>query len=233
MPGAERETIEKVLDGFLREQRLRLSDRTYRNYEDVIGLLRHSLDGYAYMSLDDRESKRWHAAFDAGDEEAFCRLFGPEKIPGHLSEFLGYFMVRKVMAGQELLKAAGTVTGKLVRWLEKEAYIEPEAASVAVERARDGARDLPAADRLGSLLHDVAAGAPEIDVDSVDEGDWAEDQLMISEVEPGRIWFEGGVGPIKVPKAASDLARPGWMVFVTAARVAGRWHLLEVGFVYP
>jgi hypothetical protein len=229
----ERETIDTVLDVFLREQRLRLSDWTYRNYEDVIRLLHHSLDGYGYVSLSVADARRWKAAFEAGDEEAFCHLFGPEMIPGHLSEFLGYFTVRKVMAGQELLKAAGTVTGKLVRWLETQAYIEPDVASIAVERARDGARDLPAADRLGSLLHDVAARAPDVDVDDVDDDDWVEDQLMISEIEPGRIWFEGGVGPIEVPKKASDIARPGWMVFVVAARVKRRWHLLEVGSVYP
>jgi len=52
-------------------------------------------------------------------------------------------------------------------------------------------------------------------------------------VEPGRIWFEGGIGPIAVPRQASDLARPGWSLSVTAARAAGSWHLLEVGFVYP
>ncbi|MGO9791396.1 MAG: hypothetical protein ACLP8S_18430 [Solirubrobacteraceae bacterium] len=85
----ERETIDTVLDVFLREQRLRLSDRTYRNYEDVIRLLRHSLDGYGYISLSDADARRWRAAFEAGDEEAFCHLFGPEKIPGHLSEFWG------------------------------------------------------------------------------------------------------------------------------------------------
>jgi hypothetical protein len=138
-----------------------------------------------------------------------------------------------VMAGQELLKAAGTVTGKLVRWLEKEGYIEPEAAEIAADRARDGARDLPAADRLGSLLQDVASDAPDIDVDDVDDEDWIEEQLMISEIEPGRIWFEGDIGPIEVPKRASDLAKPGWMVFVVAARRKRRWHLLEVGSVYP
>jgi hypothetical protein len=227
------ETIDTVLDAFLREQRLRLSDRTYRNYEDVIRLLRDSLDRYGYTSLSKAEAKRWQQAFDAGDEEAFCHLFGPEKIPPHLGEFLGYFMVRKVIAGQELLKAAGTVTGKLVRWLEKEAFIEPDAAAIAAERARDSARDLPVAERLGSLLQDVASKAPKIDVDDVDDEDWVEEQLMISEIEPGRIWFEGDVGPFEVPKRASDLAQPGWMAFIVAARVKKRWHLLEVGSVYP
>jgi len=217
----------------LRDQRARLSDRTYRNYEDVIRLLRHSLDDYAYSSLSKAEAKQFKAAYDAGDEQAFCHLFGPEKIPEHLSEFLAYFMVRKVMAGQKLLRAAGTVTGKLMRWLETQVYIEPEIAQVAADRARDGARDLPAADRLGGLLQDVAARAPDIDVDDVDDKDWVEEQLMISEIEPGRIWFESDIGPIEVPKRASDLAKPGWMVFVVAARRKGRWHLLEVGSVYP
>ncbi len=86
-----------------------------------------------------RDAKRWQKAFDAGDEEAFCHLFGPDEIPPHLGEFLGYFMVRKVSAGQELLKAAGTVTGKLARWLEQQAYIESDAAEVAVD-ARGTAR---------------------------------------------------------------------------------------------
>jgi hypothetical protein len=231
MPASE--TIDTVLDAFLEEQRARLADRTYRNYEDVIRLLRDSLNMYAHSSLSAAEAKRWQKAFDAGDEEAFCHLFGPREIPPHLGEFLGYFMVRKVIAGQELLKAAGTVTGKLVRWLETQAYIESDVAAVAVDRAKDSARDLPAADRLGDLLQAVAARAPEIDVDDVDDEDWVEEQLMVSEIEPGRIWFEGDVGPFDVPERASELAQPGWMVFIVAARVKKRWHLLEVGTVYP
>jgi hypothetical protein len=229
----EQETIDHVLEVFLLDQRLRLSDRTYRNYADVIRLLRDSLNTYAYSSLSSADAKRWQKAFDAGDEEAFCHLFGPQEIPPHLGEFLGYFMVRKVIAGQELLKAAGTVTGKLVRWLEKDAYIEPDVAAIAGERARESSRTLPAAERLGSLLQDVAARAPDVDVDDVDDEDWVEEQLMISQIEPGRIWFEGDVGPFEVPKRASDLAQPGWMVFIVAARVKKRWHLLEAGSVYP
>ena len=162
----------------------------------------YSLNTYAYSSLDARDAKRWQKAFDAGDEDAFCTLFGPQEIPPHLGEFLGYFMVRKVSAGQELLKAAGTVTGKLARWLEQQAYIESDAAEIAVDRARDSARELPAADRLTDLLVGVAMKAPDIDVDVSDE-DWVEDQLMIDQIEPGKIWFEGGIGPIQVPKRAT------------------------------
>ena len=226
-------TIDDVLGEFLAEQRERLSARTFRNYDEVVELLRHSLDAYAYNSLDDDERRRWEQVFESGDEGAFCHLFGPEKIPEHLGEFLGYFMVRKVMAGQELLKASGTVTGKLVCWLAARGFVDTDSADDATSRAKNASRDLPVADRLGELLHDVAARAPDIDVDALDDQDWVEDHLAVSEVEPGRIWFEGGIGPIAVPRQASDLARPGWSVFVTAARTAGAWHLLEVGFVYP
>lgn len=101
------------------------------------------------------------------------------------------------------------------------------------DHARDAARDLALADRLSRLLRDVADRTPEIDVDAISEDDWVQDHLVISDVEPGRIWLEGGVGPIAVPHQASDLARPGCSAFVTAARTAGSWQLLQVGFVYP
>ncbi len=227
-------TIDEALDRFLAEQRERLSEKTFHRYENVVQLLRHSLDRYAYASLGENERQRWKAELEAREEGAFCRLFGPEKIPGHLGEFLGDFMVHNVLcAGQELLKASGTVTGKLVRWLSQHGYIDDQAAEDASDQAREASRDLPIAERLGMMLHDVAADAPDIDPEQIADQDWVEDYLQITNVEPGLIWFEGGVGPISVPSKASDLARPGWSVYITAARSAGTWHLLEVGFVYP
>jgi hypothetical protein len=226
-------TIDAVLPQFVAEQRGRLSPRTFRKYDEVVKLLRHCLDGYAYQYLDDDERRRWEAEFETREEGAFCRLFGPEKIPQNLGEFLEYFMVPKVIAGQELLKASGTVTGKLLRWLAERGYIDQESATDACVRAREASRDLPIADRLGMLLHDVTDHAPDIDPDEVAEEDWVEDYLEIIAVEPGKIWFDGGVGPVAVPCKASDLARPGWSAFVTAARIGPSWHLLEVGVVYP
>jgi len=109
-------TIDQALEAFVEDQRQRLSARTMRGYDDVVELLRHSLNGYGPNALGQAEHRRWEKAFDSGDEEAFCHLFGPERIVGHLSEFLGYFMVRKVIAGQELLRSAGTVTKRLAEW---------------------------------------------------------------------------------------------------------------------
>lgn len=40
-------------------------------------------------------------------------------------------------------------------------------------------------------------------------------------------------GPLEVPLEVSALARPGWSINLVLARVNGRWHILEVGNVYP
>ncbi|MGH9187398.1 MAG: hypothetical protein ACRD0U_16545 [Acidimicrobiales bacterium] len=105
------------------------------------------MNRYGYESLSELEHRRWERVFDAGGEEAFTHLFGPEEIPAQVDQFLGWFVIRKVMAGQEFLKACGTVTKTLGKWL--------------------------------------------------------------------------------------DLARPGWAVTITLVRVAGEWHIVEVGNVYP
>jgi hypothetical protein len=141
--------------------------------------LRECLDGYGHSSLSADERRRWEKTFEGGEEDAFCRLFGPEKIPAHIDGFLDWFMVRKVMASQELLKASGTVTGKLVRWLAERGYVDEDTANDAADHAREASRDLPMADRLGTLLAEVTDSAPEVDVDALAEEDWVQDQLAI------------------------------------------------------
>lgn len=232
MPQAPPVTIAQALDEFLDAQRARLSDTTYRRYEDVIALLHDCLNGYGYQSLSKTESRRWQAAFDAGDEQAFCQLFGPEKITDELGNFLDWFMVRKVMAGDDFLRTAGTVTKKLARWLHEHGHIDAGAADEAVERGGEASRDLPAASRLTDALTDLCARAPAIDPNAVADEDWIEDSMTITRIEPGRVWL-GDIGPLTLPKRATAGAQPGWEVWIAAARIDGRWHLLENGFVYP
>lgn len=134
-------TIDQALEVFLAAQRERLSERTFRDYEYVAELLRGSLNGYAYDTLGADDRARWEAAFEAGDEGAYCHLFGPDHIPAHLGRFLGYFMIRKVMAGEELLRASGTVTKRLAKWLRDEGLISAEQAADAADRGPAATRD--------------------------------------------------------------------------------------------
>jgi hypothetical protein len=226
-------TIDEALEAFLEEQRERLSPKAMRNYDEVVFLLRSSLNSYAYDSLDEVEQKRWRKAFDDGDEEAFTKLYGPDKIVGHLGEFLGFFMVRKVMAGEELLRASGTVAKKLASWLHEHGYITDEQWKEAAERGTDAAHDLPKADRLGHLLHLELEKTPRFDPDDVPEEHWVEDFLAIERVEPEALWFEGGIGPVRVSREASDLAQVGWGVNIVLAQLRGKWRIVELGFVYP
>ena len=226
-------TVSETFATFLDEQRERLAPRTFANYETIIELFADCLNGYGHQSLSPFERKRWEAAYDGGDEEAFVHLFGADKITENLSEFLGYFMVRKVMAGQELLKAAGTVTKKLAKSLAAQGLIDADDAAVATNTAVDAARDLPKADRLGTMLFDQTRLTRHFDVDDVPDDDWVEDSLFIDRVQDNQLWFEGDVGPLDVSPQAAKLAQPGWQVTITMAKHNGKWHLLDVGNVYP
>ncbi|HEX2275277.1 MAG TPA: hypothetical protein VHG90_15525 [Acidimicrobiales bacterium] len=235
--GARREqgvgpSIDEVLSEFLAVQQRRLAERTFANYRSVVDLLRHCLNGYGHQYLDDDERRRYEAAVDAGVEDAFVHLFGPEKIVEGLGEFLDYFMVRKVMAGEELLRAAGTVTKKLAKWMAANGYLDAAAADEAVERGTSAARDLPRAERLSRLLFDQAQRGAK-DCGDVADDDIVEDYFTIERVEPGALWLTGDAGPVKVSEEASSLAQPGWSVYLVLARTAQGWKLLESGNVYP
>ncbi len=101
-----------------------------------------------------------------------------------------------------------------------------------VERGGEAARDLPRAERLSGMLFDLARQA-DVNTHTVADEDYVEDYLTIERVEPGSLHFEGGVGPLKVPRAASDLAQVGWSLYASLARTKQGWQLVEVGIVYP
>jgi hypothetical protein len=229
--GVANPTISEVLEQFLADQRTRLKPRTMAQYEDIIELLRSSLNSYAYNYLSKEESERFDQLYDQRLE--FCDVFGPDKILPHLDEFLGYFMVRKVIAGQETLRAAGTVTKKLARWLHERGYVDKDEMELAVEESTDAARDLPRAERLANLLYDFATSQPSARI--LEKKD---DQFVIERVEPGRLWLSGFMTsgrfwPIAVPREISDLAEEGWRVTLLLGRTTEGWRILEVGNVYP
>jgi hypothetical protein len=230
---APRRTIEVLIEAYLAQ----LGGGKHRVSETggSLDLLRQGLDSYAYEHLSRADRDRWSAAYEDGDEGAFCRLFGAGKIATYLDEFLGYFLIRKVLiAEDEVARTVEDVRG-FVEWLAAEHELTPTVARKALGRIAEASVDLPAAERLGRLLGDIA----QANEDVVRRGarpefeEVVEDFLVIERVAPGRIWFLGGIGPIKVPEAASAVARPGWTINLVLGRRGATWEVLEVGNVYP
>ena len=96
-------TIDELFAEFLADQEARLSSKTYGKYEGIIDLYRSYLERYWPGHL----RKEYDAITKT--QGTYCGTFGAEDITSGFSEFLGYFMPRKVIAGNETMKAAGTV----------------------------------------------------------------------------------------------------------------------------
>lgn len=233
LPQPAEKTIEAVLDEFLKEQQKRLKPSTVRKYEDIIDLFQSCLDGYGHQCLNKQEAALFDRLYNAeGDEHReFCQVFGPEKIPGSVDEFLNYFMIRKVMCGKELMQAAGTVIKKLGKWLKEKGYIEAESAADVVGCGDTAVKELPAAEELAWMLADYA------DCNAVDCDEVIEDYFTIEAVEPGKMRLSAFSGNeeiiVPVSRNISNACRVGWSISGAMGKTGKGWCILEAWNVYP
>ena len=221
-----KKTISEAFQEFLDDQKPRLSPTTFSKYESIISLFGSYLEAY-WPNHDHEEYDRITA-----EGGTFCGTFGPEEIPGGYGEFLGYFMPRKVACGKDTLKAAGTVTKKLAKWLVEKGYVKDTEA--AQERAKEAARDLPAAQDLLDLLEEwVAINAPD------EYGDEIEDHFWIKKIEPGKLWlepltmFDKVIGPVPVPTEVTQVCKKMWDISGVVVKTRRGWRFLDVWSVTP
>lgn len=233
LPQQAEKTIEAVLDEFLEEQGKRLKPSTMRKYEDIIELFQSCMDGYGHQYLNKQESALFDRLYDAESDEhrEFCELFGPEKIPENIDEFLNYFMIRKVMCGKELMQAAGTVTKKLGKWLMEKGYLDSEIAADVIGSGAKAARELPAAEELSRMLADYA------DRTAVDCDDVIENYFSIEAVEPGKLHLsilsEDDKITVPVSRDISNACHVGWSFSGAVGKTPKGWRILETWNVYP
>ncbi len=236
-------TIEQVLEAFLVEQRKHLKPNTVAKYEWVTSLLTSHLNNYAYEGLSKAENSFFDKHYEAeGDEHReFCQLFGPEKIMENVGSFFSYFMIRKVMAGANLKRSSGTVVKKLSKWLAEKGYVSEKSAEEGAEWGSESARDLPKAEKAGkALYHSIKPLS--VHPNEIPDEDWIEfDHHPIAKIEPGKLWLKVyglkeepiTIGPLSVPKKATDLLTEGWEIGCALARIKGKWQIAELGEIYP
>ncbi len=229
MPTAERaKTIAELFEEFLSEQKPKQSAKTHAKYCCIIELFESYLESYWPGHNDEYSS-----VTKAGG--SFCKTFGPTELLDGYGEFLGYFMPRKVMCGKETLRAAGTVTKKLAKWLAEKRYVDDvESAEDAHERAAEAAAELPAAQDVLDILDAF------IDADPIDPArETLEDHFYVQRIEPGKLWLEpltmhpDVIGPVPVPTAVTDRCQPMWDIAGVVTKTRRGWRFVEVWNVTP
>jgi hypothetical protein len=129
-------SIHAALEEFLDEQRIRLSERSFRNYERVILYLKKHAIREGFDDLRDREVQQlYDKVIQKGreeDVEAFFKAVEAKQILGHFGLFLSYFMPRKVIDSKAVERAAAPTLRKLTGFLADRGYIDKEAAEYAV-----------------------------------------------------------------------------------------------------
>lgn len=224
--------IKTVLAEFLADQAKRLKPQTLRRYGSVIELFQASMDGYAYQYLDEVEQALFDQCYNAtgSNHREFCEIFGPEKIPENVGEFLRYFMPRKVICGQDLLKAAGTVTRRLGKWLTDKGYVDGADAESMSDRGARASKDLPAAEALSRML------APYAESTTVRVSQRVEGRLEVRATGDESLTLEEITGAarmtVPVPREAVAACKPGWTISGCVGKTARGWRLLEVWNVY-
>ena len=224
--------IKTVLAEFLSDQRERLKPKTFNRYTSIIELFQASMDGYAYQYLDEDEAALWDEFYNASGPEhrEFCDMFGPEKISENVHEFLHYFMPHKVICGQDLLRAAGTVTKKLGKWLVDKGYVGGDSADRMADLGARASKELPAAEALSKMLAAYASQTT-VPVTGPLEG-----YFDVQAVGPTSLVLETITGEAKmtvpVPSRAAAACRRGWTISGCVGKSSGGWRLVEVWQVY-
>ncbi len=237
-------TIHQALEDFLRDQQDRLSKKSQEKYKSIVELYKSYLNEYAHQGLTQKEREYFEEQYNNHDKE-FCELFGPDKILNGYNEFFGYFLPKKVIAGEDYFKSCGTVLKKLARWLEEKRYAVPEDSLEAVETSAKGGKDAAEADKIGSLLYELAQNFPLDEKLEADDDDFIEGYFIIHKVQNNILYLQDDENPdedvyqVKIPaKLAGKLKTViGWRVWLALVRTSTKgmekWYIAEVGNVYP
>jgi hypothetical protein len=219
-------TIDQLFKEFLADQKTRLSPKTHRRYEDIIHLYRSYLESY----WPDHSQKEYDAITSA--QGTYCGTFGPEDLTSGFSGFLDDFMPRKVIGGDEMMKAAGTVIKRLAKWLVAKGYTEDDESMR--EMIGEAAHDLRASQKLLDLLVDWLAETAPVDAERQIEG-----HFIIKRTGPKEIWLDPvlcgdtEVGPIPIPARIAKACKGGWDVGGVVGLSKQGWRLIEVWNISP
>lgn len=234
LPKIAEPNIEKILAQFLEESAVSLKGSTAKR-EDAIDWFTGCLNNYGHQGLSPEETVLFNRYYDLeGDShKEFCQVFGPDKITGSVSEFVGYYLIRKVMGSPTALGAAAKTISQLCQWLEKKEIITAEEAEYAVSQASKAAKLLPRAAKAAELLWSESKQIDRLGGKDIEESGY----MHITRMTKNSLWLTpiGGkeLGPVTVPSKVIELLEVNWEINCALIKSRSKWCITEVGNIYP
>lgn len=226
--------IKKILEEYLQEEQIRLKPRTYREYENVIELFEYCLNKYGYTYLNEEERKIFDKLYEEGNKE-FCDLFGAERIGySQIGEFLDYFLIKKEMAGKTLMKTAGRVMVKFLKWMHEKGYMNDRKYRMVNETISEVKNDLSKVAELSEILYYYILNHPVKYITRTVHG-----YFEVTRIELGKLWLEDylgqgkKVGPVMVSEKISSMCKEGWVIWLQLGKTTEGWRMIRSGNVYP
>jgi hypothetical protein len=192
------------------------------------------MDSYGHQRLPKKQAELFEYFYDLEGKQHrdFCQIFGPEKIIENLGEFVGYYLISKVMLDADEMALAARVVADFCDWLAANGFITKANGKKGSARALRAAEMLPRAENANRLIWQIAQKCPQNVEEYFDYG-----QMTFKRFERDSAWLEADdgteIGPVVLPNKAALLLKPNWTINCALAKSRGKWHFAEVGNVYP
>lgn len=225
-------TIVFVLNQFVQEKAGK--NRKQHDRKGAIQLFIDHMNGYGHQWLSEEEKETFDRYFEleGKSHKDFCEIFGVDKILENISEFVGYYLIRKVMLSAEEMSIAASTITELVQWLADKGLVSEAEATDAFDRSAKAAKDLPRAEVANRLIWELAQKGPTRVEESIESG-----YMTIAKIEGDSVWLNTDygetIGPVVLPRKAAALLEINWIVCCALLKSGGRWYFAEVGNIYP
>jgi hypothetical protein len=218
--------IDESMKLFLKETSDRLSSKTVQKYKYVLDLFHDYLANYGELSYEENK-----------DEGIILTADTQELHDGQVSNFLEWFLIRKVIGPAWLNTSSPGIIQKYIKWLDKKGLLAEGAMDDVVETTKKAAKDLPRVEKAASLLYKLCdKNSERFSVDDFEDEDYMEGYGEVTGIIEDKLYLDyedEKTGPIQITKEIAKYLKKGDTVNLVVVRKGKLWYPLEVGNVYP
>lgn len=218
--------IDESMKLFLKEISDKLSSKTAQKYEYVLDLFHDYLANYAELSYEEDK-----------DEGIILTADTQELHDGQVSNFLEWFLIRKVIGSAWLFTSAPGIISKYIKWLNKKGLIAKGAMDDVVETTQKATKDLPRVEKAAVLLYKLCdKNSDRFSADDFEDEDYMEGYGEVTGIIEDKLHldYEGDkTGPIQITKEIAGYLKKGDTVNLVVVRKGKLWYPVEAGNVYP